>query len=138
MSFQRSGREYVTRKRWIAPVGLAIALAAAAIVGSAATGINAARQATVKVAIVTDIGGINDKGFNSLAYKGLQRAKKKLKISGSNGRAYITQSANDRLPNLTDAARRGYGLVIGIGFLMVDATSKVAPAFSSTKFAGID
>ena len=32
----------------------------------------------IKVAMVTDIGGLNDRGFNALAYKGLQQAKAEL------------------------------------------------------------
>ena len=42
---------------------------------------------SIKVALVTDIGGLNDKGFNALAYKGLQEAKAKY---GVEGRALIS------------------------------------------------
>jgi basic membrane protein A and related proteins len=54
------------------------------------------------------------------------------------GRAYITNSANDRIPNLRTAAQSGYGLVIGVGFLMFEPLDKVSGAFANTKFAGID
>jgi len=67
-----------------------------------------------KIGLVTDIGGLNDRGFNHLSYVGLQQAIKKLKV---NGRVYITQTANDRTPNLTKAAQAGYGLVIPVGVL---------------------
>jgi basic membrane protein A len=126
----------VSRKRWIAPVALAAALAVAAFVGSAATGSNAARQATVKVALVTDVGGLNDKGFNHLSNVGLQTAKKKLKVQG---RVYVTQTANDRTPNLQAAAQAGYGLVVAVGVLFqFGPLDAVAPAFSGTKFLGVD
>jgi basic membrane protein A and related proteins len=92
-------------------------------------------QATNRVAIVTDIGGLNDKGFNHLSYVGLQRAQRQLNVQG---RAFVTTSANDRIPNLRTAAQQGYGLVIGIGFLMFDPLDKVAGAFPNTKFAGVD
>ena len=52
---------------------------------------------SMKVAIVTDIGGLNDKGFNALAYKGLQEAKAEY---GIGGRALISKSAADYVPNL--------------------------------------
>lgn len=107
------------------------ALAAAALGASAATGGTA-----VRVAIVTDIGGLNDKGFNQLSNVGLQRARRNL---GVQGRAFITNSANDRTANLRTAAQQGYGLVIPVGVLFafgpIDA---VAPSFANTKFAGID
>ena len=33
------------------------------------------REKKIKVAMVTDIGGLNDRGFNALAYKGLQAGR---------------------------------------------------------------
>lgn len=110
-------------------VGAVIALAVAVGTGSAA------QRAGTKVALVTDIGGLNDKGFNHLAYLGLIRAKKKLAIDG---RVYITQQSQDRLANLATAAKDGYGLVIGTGFNFFQDYGQVAPSFSSTKFAGVD
>ena len=48
-------------------------------------------QATpLKVALVTDIGGLNDKGFNQLANKGLSAPKKQL---GVKTRVFISKSA---------------------------------------------
>jgi basic membrane protein A len=111
---------------------LAAAIAAVAGVGRAAP---AKKQATLNVAVVTDIGGINDKGFNHLAYVGLQRAKKQLKVGG---RVYITNSASERKPNLIAAAQQGNNLVIATGFLMFDSIGSVAQAFPTKKFAGID
>jgi basic membrane protein A and related proteins len=110
-----------------------LALLVAALGASAAP--SKSDQATTRVAIVTDIGGLNDKGFNHLSYVGLQRAQRQLNVQG---RAFVTTSANDRIPNLRTAAQQGYGLVIGIGFLMFDPLDKVAGAFPNTKFAGVD
>jgi basic membrane protein A and related proteins len=115
---------------------LAIAgLATMALAASAAP--SKSGVAAVRVAIVTDIGGLNDKGFNQLSNVGLQRAIRTL--DNVSGRAYITNSANDRTSNLRTAAQSGFGLVIPVGVLFafgpIDA---VAPSFPSTKFAGID
>jgi basic membrane protein A and related proteins len=111
-----------------------LALLVAALGASAAP--SKSDQATNRIAIVTDIGGLNDKGFNHLSYVGLQRAQRLLKVQG---RAFVTNSANDRTPNLAAAAQQGYGLVIPVGVLFafgpIDA---VAPRFPNTKFAGID
>jgi basic membrane protein A len=111
-----------------------VALTAAALSATAAP-VKKAGTA-VRVAIVTDIGGLNDKGFNQLSNVGLKRAQR---VLGVQGRAYITNSANDRTPNLRTAAQAGYGLVIPVGVLFafgpIDA---VAPNFTNTKFAGID
>jgi basic membrane protein A len=124
----------VKRKRTLLWLGV-VALCAL-IVGATAS---AQRSATVKVALVTDIGGLNDKGFNHLSYVGLQRAEKQLK--SVNGRVFITNSANDRKPNLQVGAQTvgNNGLVIPVGVLFeFGPLDDVAPAFPNTKFAGID
>jgi basic membrane protein A len=95
----------------------------------------AAHKAGEKVALVTDIGGLNDHGFNHLAYLGLTRAQKQL---GTNGRVYITQTSQDRIGNLQAAAKDGYGLVVATGFNFFGDLPQVAPAFKSTKFVGVD
>jgi basic membrane protein A and related proteins len=113
---------------------LAIVALVATIGGATA---NAKRDATIRVAVVTDIGGLNDKGFNHLSNVGLQRAVKQL--GGIRGRVYITQTANDRLPNLRAAAQAGYQLVFPVGVLFAfGPIDQVAPAYPRTKFAGID
>ena len=52
---------------------------------------------------MTDIGGLNDKGFNASAYAGLKRAQASL---GVDGRVFISKSAADYIPNLTAGATR--------------------------------
>ena len=110
--------------------------AAAAIFGSLSTSGGKAALKATKVAVVTDVGSLNDKGFNSLSAAGLKRAEKKL---GVEGRIYITQTAADRQPNLTAAAQAGYPLVFGVGVLFAfGPLPTVAGAFPTTKFAGVD
>ena len=109
-------------------------LALGAGTGAAKSDVQAA-PAKYKVALVTDIGGLDDRSFNFLANKGLSVAKKKLGVDGS---VFISKSGSDYVPNLTRAARNGSGLVIGVGFLMADAVAQVAKRFPKTKFAIID
>jgi basic membrane protein A and related proteins len=109
---------------------------AAALAGSLATSGGKAATKATKVAVVTDIGSLNDKGFNSLSVAGLKRAEKQL---GVEGRIYSTQTAADRQPNLTAAAQAGYPLVFGVGVLFAfGPLPTVAAAFPTTHFAGID
>jgi basic membrane protein A len=110
-----------------------LTLALGAGTGSAKTDLKAG--SAFKVALVTDIGGLDDRSFNFLANKGLTDAKKKL---GVEGRVFISKSNADYVPNLSTAARGGYNLVIAVGFLMADATAAVAKRFPKTKFAIID
>jgi basic membrane protein A and related proteins len=88
-----------------------------------------------KVGVVTDIGGLNDHGFNHLAYEGLLRAEQQLHIKG---RVLTSSSGADYTPNLTTLAQQGYNLVVPVGFLMADATDAVAKQFPNVKFAMVD
>jgi basic membrane protein A len=131
----------------VAAVAIAIVVAAcgsssssstsspAASGGSSSSSSSSSSGSNFKVGLVTDIGGLNDHGFNHLAYVGLQRAEQQL---GIKGRVLTSSSGADYLPNLTTLARQGYNLVIPVGFLMADATDTVAKAFPTTKFAMVD
>ena len=90
---------------------------------------------SIKVGLVTDIGGLNDRSFNHLAYLGLQRAQKQL---GVEGRAVTSKANSDYVPNLSALARQDYDLVIAVGFLMADAIDTVAKRYPDTSFAIID
>jgi basic membrane protein A len=89
----------------------------------------------LKVAMVTDIGGLNDRSFNATAYKGLKAAKSDL---GVDIRVLTSNKDSDYVPNLSSLARQKYDVVFAVGFLMAAATEKVANSFPNTKFAIID
>ncbi len=99
----------------------------------AATSTPAAKK--IKVGLVTDIGGLNDRSFNQLANAGLEKAKSEL---GVDGRVLTSKSNSDYVPNLSSLAQQKEDLVIGVGFLMADAMNTVAKKFPDTKFAIID
>jgi basic membrane protein A len=89
----------------------------------------------LRVGLVTDIGGLNDRSFNQLANEGLERAKAEL---GIEGRVVISEQNSDYVPNLSSLAQQRYDLVIGVGFLMAEAMNTVASQFPQSKFAIID
>jgi basic membrane protein A len=89
----------------------------------------------IKVGLVTDTGGLNDRSFNALAYKGLKQAKADV---GADIRVLISKANSDYVPNLSSLARQKYDLIVANGFLMAAATEKVANAFPNVQFAIID
>ena len=89
----------------------------------------------MKVGLVTDIGGLNDHGFNHLAYTGLQNAEHQLGIQGT---VLQSSSGADYIPNLTKLAASGDQLVIAVGFLMAAPLEKVAMQYPKVHFAIID
>ena len=89
----------------------------------------------ISIGLVTDIGGLNDRSFNHLAFVGVQRAAAQLGIKPD---VLQSNSAADYIPNLQHAAQSGDKLVIAVGFLMESAVEKAAAAFPNTDFAIID
>src|ERR671933_489246 len=88
-----------------------------------------------KVGLVTDIGGLNDRGFNHLSYVGLQRAQSEL---GIKQQVFQAKSTQDYVPNLSTFARQKYDLTIGVGFTEATAIDTAAKNFPNSKFAIVD
>jgi basic membrane protein A len=88
-----------------------------------------------KIGLVTDIGGLDDKSFNHLAFVGIQRAKAQL---GVDFKVLESHQESEYVPNLQTLAAQHYDLVIAVGFLMDGAIKKVAKAFPTVNFAIID
>lgn len=104
-------------------------------VGGEATAPTETTAEGISVGLVTDIGGLNDRGFNSLANQGLEDAKSQL---GVEGRVLESKSDADYIPNLSQLGDEGTDLVISVGFLMTDATAQAAGAYGDTAFAIVD
>jgi basic membrane protein A and related proteins len=88
-----------------------------------------------KIGLVTDVGGLNDRGFNHLSYVGLQRAGREL---GVHTQVFQAKSTQDYVPNLSTFARQGYDLTIGVGFTEADAIATAAKSFPNSNFAIVD
>src|SRR3954453_11466503 len=88
-----------------------------------------------KIGLVTDIGGLNDRGFNHLSYVGLQRAQHEL---GVQQRVFQAKSTQEYVPNLSTFARQGYDLTIGVGFTEATAIDTAAKTFPTSNFAIVD
>ena len=116
------------RKRWLTLAALAVVTVLIASLGAAVRGgsASAAHKAQFSACLVTDIGGLNDRSFNHLAYLGVTEAQKKL---GVTIKVLQSKSGSDYIPNLSTLAAQHYDLVIGVGFLMADAVKTVAKQF---------
>jgi len=90
---------------------------------------------SLKIGLVTDVGGLNDKSFNALANTGRLDAAKDFGVQTS---VIESKKQEDYVPNLTTFAQQNYDLVIGVGFLMTNSVWKVAKQFPNVKFAIID
>jgi basic membrane protein A len=92
------------------------------------------------VAMVTDIGGVDDKSFNQSAWTGLQAFGKENKLKKGDGGIDYLQSKSDAdyNTNLNKLVRREFDLVFGIGFLMESSITEIAKQQPDAKLAIID
>jgi basic membrane protein A and related proteins len=89
----------------------------------------------IKVGIVFDIGGKDDRSFNAAAWQGVQRAAKDLPI--------ILRDIEPGTPNAIEPAmrafaERNYDLIIGVGFAQAPIMEQVAKDYPNIRFAIID
>lgn len=95
----------------------------------------AEKKGKIKVGIVFDIGGKNDRSFNAAAWEGVQRAEKDLDIELRDVEPGNPTSIE---PAMRAFAERDFDLIIGIGFAQGPIMQKVATDFPNIKFAIVD
>ena len=95
----------------------------------------AAFAADVKIALVTDTGGINDQSFNASAWEGMVKAQEEL---GVEIKYFESKTDADYEPNLTMAVDDGYDLIIAVGWMMADQLAEVAEAYPDQKYLIFD
>lgn len=91
--------------------------------------------ATVQPAVVTDVGGLGDRGFNDLAKAGLDAAAAQL---GVEGQVLEPGAPTDYATSLAQLAETGATPIFGIGFSFADVMAEVAPTYPDSKFAIVD
>lgn len=96
-------------------------------------------DSSVKAAIITDVGGVDDRSFNQSAWEGLQEWGKDNNLTENSGYNYY-QSANESayVTNLDAAVAADYNLVFGIGFALQSAIEEVAANNTETNYVIVD
>jgi basic membrane protein A len=112
-------------------VFLAVLMIASVLLSACAGG----GTAKLKVGLVTDTGGVNDKSFNQSAWAGVQKAATEFGWTAN----YIeSKVASDYGKNIDQFATENYDVIITVGFLMGDDTAVKARQYPNVKFAIID
>lgn len=120
---------------------VSILLCAALIFGALSlVGCGAATPKTYKIAVVTDVGQLMDKGFNQGTYEGAKAYAEANNITfkyyqpanGSNA------NDNDRIAAMRQAIQSGAEIIVAPGFLQATAMETVAKENPNVKFVFID
>jgi basic membrane protein A len=110
-------------------------LLVASMVLSACGGGAAPTGGKLKVGLVTDVGGVNDKSFNQSAWAGAQKGANEF---GMDVKFIESKQPTDYEKNVDQFATEKYDVIITVGFLMGDATAVKAKQYPNIKFAIID
>ncbi len=119
---------------------LAILLVLCMVFALAACGQKAADSSSaapkIRIGMVTDVGGVNDKSFNQTSWEGLQA----LAAEDPSFEVKYLESKTDAdyQTNINTFIDEGYDLVICVGYMLADATRQAAEANPNQKFAIID
>ncbi len=91
---------------------------------------------TVKIGMVTDVGGVNDKSFNQTSWEGLQALAAEDPSFEVN---YLESKTDaDYQTNINTFIDEGYDLIICVGYMLADATKEAAEDNPEQLFAIID
>lgn len=103
--------------------------------GAPAGGDTAPAAGPIKVGLVLDKGGKDDKSFNTAAFAGATQAAAEGGVELKD-----VETMDDALfePSLRSFAERGYDLVIGIGFAQKEPLERTARDFPNIHFAIVD
>lgn len=89
----------------------------------------------IKIAMITDVAGVNDQSFNQSAWEGLQKAKKELGVEVS----YLeSKQDSDYMTNLETLVDQDTDLILGVGMKLADAIKEGAELYPEQKFVIVD
>lgn len=104
-------------------------------VSSCSTATEAQKNCQIRVGIVFDIGGKNDRSFNAAAWEGVVRAERDMPIC-----LHDVEPGNPTSiePAMRAFAERDFDLIIGVGFAQGPIMANVARDYPNIKFAIVD
>ncbi len=101
------------------------------------TSTGSATECKVRIGLVTDTGGVDDKSFNQSTWEGVQRWAKE--ANAEHCIKYLQSNADaDYVPNLSQLVDDKYDLIIATGYLFQKAIDKVSADNPKANFLFID
>lgn len=97
---------------------------------------------TPTIRLITDATGIDDKSFNAAAWRGIVDFYGDTVANTSKRGTYYevitSQTQDEYIPNLKNAADEGFDLIMVTGFTFADALGEVAPLYPDQNFVIVD
>ena len=122
-----------------APTAAPVATPAPTTAASAAptaTAAPTAAQANLKIGVVTDIGTLNDRGYNEYSFKGAQDGA--TAIGSAAPQVIVPKDASEYAADIQQFVSQNYDAVVTVGFNLTTETVKAAKANPNIHFVGVD
>ena len=101
-----------------------LAMALALVLALSMSAVAFAENKTVKVGVVTDVGGVNDKSFNQTTWEGLEALAAENSAFEVN---YLESKAeSDYATNIETFIDEDYDLIICVGYMLANACREAA------------
>jgi basic membrane protein A len=121
-------------RKWLPVVLIAIMVVVPVLAGCS----SGTAKCDFRIGLVTDVGQVDDKGFNQAAWEGVKQAAKDLKIADSCIGYIETKDAKDYINNMASFVDEGAKVVVTSGFAAADATAAAAKKYPNVIFIGTD
>jgi basic membrane protein A and related proteins len=96
----------------------------------------AASASTLKIGVVTDIGTLNDKGYNEYSYKGAQDAATTL--GAATPPSVVPKDASEYKADIQQFVDQKFDVIVTVGFNLTGDTVAAAKANPKVHFVGVD
>ncbi len=97
---------------------------------------SAAPQSDLKIGVVTDIGTLNDKGYNEYSFKGAVDGA--AEIGAPAPQSTVPKDASEYAADIQAFVDQKYSIIVTVGFNMTADTVKAAHANPTIHFVGVD
>jgi basic membrane protein A and related proteins len=95
-----------------------------------------AAQANLKIGVVTDIGTLNDKGYNEYSFKGAVDGAQA--IGAPAPQSTVPKDASEYAADIQAFVSQSYNVIVTVGFNLTADTVKAAKANPTINFVGVD
>ena len=110
--------------------------AAPSVAASPSPAASTSAGANLKIGVVTDLGTLNDKGFNEYSYKGAVDAATAL--GATTPSSIVPKDSSEYTTDIQQLADQKFDVIVTIGFNMTSATVAAAKAYPTIHFVGVD
>lgn len=98
----------------------------------------AAEAPAIKIGLVTDTGGIDDRSFNQSAWEGVKAAAETLGLGEDDINYIQSNSPEDYADNLQQFLDADFNVIVTVGFALAEATVAAANENPDVFFIGVD